>query len=73
MLQVFYIAVVRGVARILGKRVLEYVREARAQNFKPRPFTNHQGQSSNRQREHILNVASELAQGFRQGKFLPVF
>ena len=28
----------RGVARILGKGVLEYARKARAQNFKPRPL-----------------------------------
>ena len=28
----------RGVARILGNGVLEYVREARAQIFKPRPL-----------------------------------
>ena len=58
-------ALSRGVARILGKGVLEYAREARAQKFKPRPLINRQGRSSNCQREHVLNVASELAQGFR--------
>ena len=46
----------RGVARILDKGVLEYAREARAQNFKPRPLINRQGQSSNYQRERILNI-----------------
>ena len=55
----------RGVARILGKRVLEYARKARLQNFKPRPLINRQGRSSNCQRERVLNVASKLAQGFR--------
>ena len=55
----------RGVARILGKGVLEYARKARTQNFKPRPLINHQGQSLNCQREHVLNVASELAHCFR--------
>ena len=55
----------RGVARILGKGVLEYARKARAQNFKPRPLINRQGRSSNCQRERVLNIASELAQGFR--------
>ena len=48
-----------GVARILGKGVLEYARE----KFKPRPLINRQ--SSNCKRERVLNVASELAQGFR--------
>ena len=56
---------VRGVARILGKGVLDYAREARAQNFKPRTLINRQGRSSNCQRERCLNVASKLAQGFR--------
>ena len=56
---------IRRVARILGKGVLEYAREARAQNFKPRPLINRQGRSSNCHRERVLNVASELAQGFR--------
>ena len=43
----------------------EYAREARVQNFKPRPLINCQGRSSNCQRKHVLNVGSELAQGFR--------
>ena len=55
----------RGVARILGKGVLKYVRRAHAQKFKLRPLINCQGRSSNCQRECVLNVASELAQGFQ--------
>ena len=55
----------KGVARILGKGVLEYACKERAQNFKPRPLINRQGRSSNCQRERVLNVASELAQAFR--------
>ena len=62
---IFLSAYFRGVARILGKGVLKYAREVRAQKFKPRPLINHQGRSSNCQRERVLNVASELAQGFR--------
>ena len=30
----------RGVARILGKGVLDYARKARMQNFNPRPLIN---------------------------------
>ena len=60
-----FIANNRGIARILGKGVLEYARKARVQNFKPCPLINRQGQSLNCQRERVLNVASELAHGFR--------
>ena len=59
---------VRGVARIIGKGVLEYVHKVRAQNFnnfKPHPLINRQGRSSNCQRICVLNVASMLAQGFQ--------
>ena len=47
----------RGVARILGKGVLEFAHE---QNFKPRQLINRQGRSSNSQREYVLDVAIEV-------------
>ena len=49
-----YVFSARGVARILGKGVLKYARDA--QKCKPRPLINRQGRSSkfNCQRERVM-------------------
>ena len=44
----------QGIARILGKGVLDYEREVRAQNFKPHPLINWEDQSSNCHRDLFL-------------------
>ena len=50
----------RGVARILGKRVLMYARVKRVRKFWQHPLAKWKGRSSNHHQERVLNVASEL-------------
>ena len=60
------IGVIRGIARILDKGVLDYVRKARAQKFKPRPLIYRKVKVQIITEKPVLNVASKLAQVFGQ-------